>query len=155
MRAQVTRRYLFRQAEIAARQIEADMRRRSTWVLGAQRVLRWTGTVKHGPSTVSALDAYVANAVASSKLSGGRQGGWVVADFHRAVMLPALQALTSAHQSSGINALLSSGVYRRETTWYNHTTMTYTSELCLDVSTRDVPAALPTVRFEVMRFKCS
>lgn len=153
--SQVTRRYLARQAEVATRQVEADMQRRSSWALGAQRVLRWTGTVKHGPGSLAALDAYVSDAVASSKLVGGRQGGWVVADFHRTVMRPALQALISAHESGGVNSLVSDGGHRRDTTFYNYTTLTYTSELCLVVNARDAPGAMPTARFEVMRFRCA
>ena len=153
--SQVTRRYLHRQAEVASRQVEADMLRRSSWVLGAQRVLRWTGTVKYGPASLGALDAYVADAVASSKLVGGRQGGWVIADFHRAVMKPAQQALTAAHESGGVSALVSSGGHRRETTWLNYTTLTYTSELCLTVGARDAPGAMPSVRFEVMKYTCT
>lgn len=152
----MTRRYLARQTEVATRQVAADMQRRSSWAVGAQRVLKWTGTVKHGPASLGVLDAYVADAVASSKLAGGRQGGWVVADFHRAVMKPALQALTSAHGADGgVSALLGSGGHRRETTWMNYTTLTYTSELCLVVGARDAPGAMPWARFEVMRHKCA
>lgn len=150
--SQVTRRYLHRQAEVATRQVLADLQRRSSWAVGAQRVLRWTGTVKHGPVSLGVLDAYVSDSVASSKLVGGRQGGWVVADFHRVVMKPALQALIAAN--GGLDALVSSGGLRRETTWLNYTTLTYTSELCLEVAARGDSGAMPRVRFEVMRHMC-
>lgn len=152
----MTRRYLDRQAEVARRQIEAELQRRSSWAVGKQRVLEWTGTVKHGPTSLSVLDAYVSDAIASSKLVGGRMGGWVVADFHRAVMKPAMQALTMAHaEGNGVGALVRSGRSRHVTTWLNYTTITYTSELCLEVSARAAPGAIPSVRFQVMQHMCT
>ena len=70
-------------------------------------------------------------------------------------MKPALQALTAAHESGGINELISDGGHRKEVTWFNYTTLTYTSELCLVVGARDGVGAMPRVRFEVMRYKCA
>ena len=66
-----------------------------------------------------------------------------------------MQALTAAHESGGVNALIAAGGHRRDTTWFNHTTLTYTSELCLEVGARDAPGAMPKVRFEVMKYKCT
>ena len=37
------------------------------------------------------LDAYAAEAVATNKLVGGRQGAWVIADFDQRVLRPAMQ----------------------------------------------------------------
>ena len=154
--ADVTRKYLGRQLELAGQHVAAWMQRRCSWALSAQRVYRWTGTVKHGAHSLAALDAYVAEAVASSKLVGGRQGGWVVADFHRSVMKPALQALTSDSAAEyGVTALVSKGQRRVETTWLNYTTLTFTSELCLEIVARDdAPGSMPRVRFSLMRHLC-
>ena len=136
-------------------------------MVGAQRVLRWTGTVKFGPRSLAALDSYVSDTVASAKLLGGsRQGGWVVSDFHRSVMRPAMHALTAPPSADGSYAdsgdeatrgdtLVMSGGFRAETTWFNYTTLTYTSELCVEVRLReDVPEGLPHVRFTLMRHRC-
>ena len=173
----VVQRYLVRMKELATQEVEADLQRRSSWAVGAQRRLQWTGTVKSGPGSYAALDAYVADAIAASKLGhadGGRQGAWVIVDFHRTIMKPAMQALTSKHAAtqpeSGASrevadgadghaiaeprALVTTGGHHKETTWYNYTTLTYTSEICLDVIARDEPGALPRVVFSLMRQKC-
>ena len=88
---------------------------------------------------------------------GGRKGGWVVADFHRAVMRPALQALTSMQDlSSGVQALVTQGRRRSDTTWLNYTTITYSGGLCLEVIEReDAPGGMPRVRFSLMSHMCS
>lgn len=154
--AEVTRKYLGRQAELASRQVEASLQRSSSWVLGAQRVHRWTGTVKHGPHTLSVLDGYVADTVANAKLVGGRHGGWVVADFHRAVMKPALQALSAASAEHGASALLAAGSHRVETTWLNYTTLTHSMSLCVEIIARDdAPGGMPRVQFSPMRHLCT
>lgn len=178
---QVAQRYLVRQCELAGKHVEAELERRSSWVVGAQRVLRWTGTVKHGPRSLSVLDAFVADTVATSKFSGGRLGGWVIADIHRQAVRPAMQVLTAtataaprlgagadessaaaqgesaegSDSASGAPALLAAGGHRRETTWLNYTTLTYTSELCLEIVPRDdAPGGMPRVRFSLMRHMC-
>ena len=154
--AEVTRKYLARQIVLARQHVEAWMERQSSWALSAQRVYRWRGAVKHGTQSLATLDAYVAEAVAGSKLHGGRQGGWVVADFHRAVMKPALQALTSPNEPRrGVHALVSDGHRRTEVSWLNYTTITFTDELCLEIIAReDVPGGMPRVQFSVMRRLC-
>ncbi len=42
---------------------------------------------------------------------------------------------------------------RVETSYFNYTTVTYTSEVCLTVAARE-PGALPRARFELMRHMC-
>jgi hypothetical protein len=145
----VARSYLTRQAELAVQTIEAGLERRSSYAIGAQRALRWTGTVKHGTQSFAALDAYVIDSVGSAKLSGGRLGGWVVTDFQKSVMRPAMQEL-----SSGERVLVMGGGHHKETSWYNYTTLTYTSEVCLVVTSRDEPGALPRVTFSLMKHYC-
>ena len=154
-----------RQCELAGKQVEAQLERQSSWALGAQRVYRWTGTVKHGAQSFNVLDAYVGETVAGAKFSGGRKGGWVIADFHRTVLKPAVHALTAAGGAGGAaggeggaaggGTLVETGGARVETSWLNYTTLTYTSEVCLSVTTReDAPGALPRARFELMRHMC-
>jgi hypothetical protein len=78
----------------------------------------------------------------------------VVADFHRDAMKAALRALTAAHESGGVTALLGASGARRETSWLNYTTVTHTAELCLQIIARDGPGRMPKVRFELMRHMC-
>ena len=79
----------------------------------------------------------------------------MVSDFHRAVMRPALQALSSPTAADGALRLLAAGLVRSSTSWYNYTTVTYTSSLCLDVATRhDAPAGMPAVNFVLMQHLC-
>lgn len=157
---EVVQRYLARQADLATQEVEADLRRRSSWAVGAQRVLQWTGTVKFGAGSFNALNLYVQDAIAHAKLGGGgRPGGWVIQDFHKTIMKPALQRLTAAYAERGAPAepvaLVTTGDRLKETTWYNYTTLTYTSEICLDVTARDdAPGALPRVAFSIMNHGC-
>ena len=51
------------------------------------------------------------------------------------------------HAIAEPRALVTTGGHHKETTWYNYTTLTYTSEICLDVIARDEPGALPRVVF--------
>ncbi len=150
----VSQRYLKRQCEHAGKQLEAHLERGSSWALGAQRVYRWTGTAKHGASSYNVLDAYVSDTPASATMRrAARQGGWVIADFHSHVMRPALQALTAPHEHGADGSLIATGSRRVETSYFNYTTVTYTSEVCLTVAARE-SGALPRARFELMRHMC-
>ena len=156
--ADVTRKYLGRQVELASKQVDVSLERSSSWAIGAQRVHRWTGAVKHGPRALAALDGYVVDTVASAKLVGGRHGGWVVADFHRSVMKPALQALSAAAGVTDHSArtLLGAGSQRTETSWLNYTTVTHSASLCLEVIARDeAPGGMPRVKFSLMHRLCT
>ena len=149
--SQATHKYLQRQCEMATRQVEAELERRSSWALGAQRVLSWTGTVRHGSSSLNVLDAYVAEKVAENKLVGGRQGAWVISDLHQLVMRPAMQTLTASNEHGG--HLITEGGHHKSTSWANYTTITYTTELCLEV-VRSAEGGLPQIRFSHMRHMC-
>jgi|EP00900_Chrysochromulina_parva_P026861 hypothetical protein len=155
--AEVTRKYLERQIDLASRQVKVSLQRSSSWVLGAQRMHRWTGSIRHGPRALAALDAYVGEIAARSKLEGGRQGGWIVADFDRQVMKPAQQALASTSGEHAAHTLLYAASRPRvETTWLNYTTFTHTTSLCLEVIARDdAPGVFPRVQFSPMRHLCT
>ena len=94
---------------------------------------------------------------ARSKLEGGRQGGWIVADFDRQVMKPAQQALASTSGEHAAHTLLYAAARPRvETTWLNYTTFTHTTSLCLEVLARDdAPGVFPRVQFSPMRHLCT
>ena len=136
---------------MGTRQVEAELERRSSWALGSQRVLTWTGTVRHGPGSLNVLDAYVAERVAENKLVGGRQGAWVISDLHRMVMRPAMQTLTAPTAHGG--TVVTEGGHHKYTSWANYTTVTYTSEVCLEI-VRGPEGGLPRVRFSRMQHMC-
>jgi hypothetical protein len=149
----VTKRYLKRQCEMAGRQVEAHLERQASFALYAQRVYRWTGTVKHGQESLNILDSYVFEATRAVGDSG-RRGGWVIEDFHRNVMEPAIQALTAPHEHDGTSLVTSGGHGKPEVTWAtNKTTIYYTSEVCLSI-TKSPGAKLPRARFELMKTMC-
>lgn len=140
-----------RQCELAAEFIEADLVRRSSWAVGAQRVLSWTGTVKFGQSSQNTIDAYITGRVAQNKLVGGRQGAWVISELHMLVMRPAMQTLTVGHHGEG-NLVMGEGRYET-VTWLNYTTITYTRDLCLEV-VHELDDGLPQIRFTIMQDMC-
>ena len=164
--AEVVKKYLRRATELAAEQVRAELERRSSREIGAQRAYRWTGSIQHGVRSLGNLDAYVAESIASSKLVGGRQGGWVVADFHKSVMKPAITKLVArqtggtagASGAEGVELLLDDPNARRHayTSWLNYTTTTLSSSLCLEIHSREGEGmgALPRVTFALMEHLC-
>lgn len=149
--SQAAHKYLTRQAEMATRYIEADLERRSSWAIGAQRALKWAGSVRFGPGSLNVLDAYVTEKVAENKLVGGRQGAWVISDLHQAVMRPALQALTTTSEEG--ETVVTGGGHHAVKSWLNYTTITYTAEVCLEVW-RGAEGGLPRIRLSRMQHMC-
>jgi len=96
-------------------------------------------------------EAYVAEEAARNALVGGRQGAWVLSDFHHSVMRPAFARLMLPDEHGG--TLLSAGGHRREVSVWNSSTLTYSAEVCLEVTRADA-ASVPAVRFERMRDWC-
>ncbi|KAL1525390.1 hypothetical protein AB1Y20_020254 [Prymnesium parvum] len=149
--SQATQKYLYRQCEMASQLVRADLQRRSTWAIGRQRVLIWTGNVRFGIRSLSTIDAYITEQVAQSKLVGGRQGAWVVSDLHQLVMRPALQTLTVRNERG--DNLITEGGHHVHVTWPNYTTITYTADVCLEI-TPSFDVGLPRVRFSRMLHMC-
>ena len=89
--------------------------------------------------------------MAENKLVGGRQGAWVISDLHQLVMRPAMQTLTASNEHGG--HLITEGGHHKSTSWANYTTITYTTELCLEV-VRSAEGGLPQIRFSHMRHMC-
>ena len=149
--------YLRRQCGAAAEKLAAHLQRKRELSPVASVEYRWSGRVRHGPESLAALDTYVSVAVANNRLVGGRQGAWLIADFHASSVRPAMQALVTADAEG--NTLLSGGVVRRERDWLssgglNATTLTYTADLCLEV-TPDPDGGTPRVGFSRMSYMCS
>ena len=88
--------YLRRQCGAAAEKLAAHLQRKRELSPVASVEYRWSGRVRHGPESLAALDTYVSVAVANNRLVGGRQGAWLIADFHASSVRPAMQALVTA-----------------------------------------------------------
>ena len=136
---------------MATKHVEADLERRSSWAIGSQRVLRWMGNVRYGPSSLNVLDAYISEKVAENKLVGGRQGAWIISDVHQMVMRPAIQALTAPSEDG--ETIVIGGGHHAITSWLNYTTISYTAEVCLEVS-HGLEGGLPRVQFSRMLHMC-
>ena len=95
MAPQAVAKYLLRECDAATARVRAHLERKRTRTATAATDYRWTGVVRHGPEALGALDAHVAEAVASSRFVGGRQGAWLLANFHQSTMRPAMQVSAS------------------------------------------------------------
>ena len=62
---------------------------------------------------------------------------------------------TAIQQLTTPAPLVASGGHHRDVTWWNYTTLTYTSEICLEIAARDAPGGTPRVRFSLMRHLCA
>jgi hypothetical protein len=127
------------------------MDRRNVYSLLGTVIHKWIGSVKHGPASLAILEEYAAETAARNSLDGGRQGAWVIQDFHQSVMKPAFSKLMLADEHGG--TLLSRGGHKRRASLMNTTTLTYTAEVCLRVTRADA-GSVPMVRFERMRHWC-
>jgi hypothetical protein len=143
--------YLDRQCESAGKRLDSEMARRTVYSLTGSVVHKWIGSVKHGHASLSILEEYAAETAARNSLDGGRQGAWVIQDFHHSVMKPALSRLMLADEHGG--TLLSRAGHRRSTSILNTTTLTYTTEVCLQITRADA-GLVPTVQFERMTNWC-
>ena len=56
-----------RESDAAAARVRAHLQRKRRGSATAALEYRWTGAVRHGPQALGALDAHVAEAVASSR----------------------------------------------------------------------------------------
>jgi hypothetical protein len=165
--------FLARQLEVAKRRIEAALERRRVWKPMGSVTHRWSGEVRdaltpmaraacvarraytpqvrRSDRSLNVLDAYVAEASATNKLVGGRQGAWVIADFDHRVLRPAMQALTAGDDEG--ETVVTGGSVHKEVSRLNSTTITYTGDVCLDI--RVPPAAdTPAVTFKRMKVMC-
>lgn len=145
------KKYLQRQCDNAGKRLDSEMDRRYVYSLTGSVVHKWIGSVKHGPASLSILENYAGETAERNSLDGGRQGAWVIQDFHHSVMKPAFSRLMLADEHGG--TLLSRGGHKRHTSFMNTTTLTYTAEVCLRVTRADA-GSLPTVHFEVMKHRC-
>ena len=64
---QAVAKYLQRECDAAAARVRAHLQRKRRGSATAALEYRWTGAVRHGPQALGALDAHVAEAVASSR----------------------------------------------------------------------------------------
>lgn len=145
------KKYLQRQCDNAEKRLDADMKRRDVWGLTWSVTHKWIGSVRHGPRSLAVLEEYAAETAARNSLDGGRQGAWVIQDFHHSVMKPAFSRLMLADEHGG--TLLSGGGHTTRTRFPNITTLTYTSQICLSVTRAD-SGTIPTIRFERMKHWC-
>ena len=170
--SQAVAKYLLRECDAAAARMRAHLERARVTSRTAPVEYRWTGGVRHGPETLATLDNYVLEAVANSRMVGGRQGAWTLAEFHQSTMRPALQTLTAATPGGaggggdgggdgGAAFVLSGGPVKRESSLLsttqlgvNATTVTYGAQLCLEV-TPDPSGGMPRVSFSRMAYMCS
>uniref|UniRef100_A0A7S4BQ56 Uncharacterized protein n=2 Tax=Chrysotila carterae TaxID=13221 RepID=A0A7S4BQ56_CHRCT len=148
--SEVARKYLTRQCVEASRRVHAHMARRRSWAINGAQVHRWIGTVQFGPRSLRVLDAYATETAARNALVGGQQGAWIISDFHLNSMRPAMQQLTApdAHGDS----LVTAGGHHRETSTFNTSTLTYTAELCLEITQQE--GVVPSAKFTRMQQVC-
>jgi len=151
--SQVTAKYLLRECDAASARVRAHLQRKRSRTGAWSLEYRWSGAVRHGPDALGALDAYVAEAVASSRSAGGQQGAWLLANFHHNTMRPAMQTLTVATESGRELLAEDPRWVRREVSMWNSTTITYTAELCIEI-VPDAGGGTPRVRFVRMEHMC-
>jgi len=153
--SQAVAKYLLRECDAAVGRVRAHLHRKRARAATSSLEYRWTGSVRHGPEALGALDAHVAEAVASSRLVGGRQGAWLLANFHQTTMRPAMQTLTVGNPAEGGRELLAADPrwVRREVSLLNSTTITYTAEICVEIAP-DAGGGTPLVRFVRMEHMC-